>query len=40
LLPGAPLAERVWVEPYPVGEIGVAEGYASPQARYERREAV
>jgi RNA polymerase sigma-70 factor, ECF subfamily len=38
--PGAPLAESVWVEPYPDREIGVEEGYAAPEARYERREAV
>jgi RNA polymerase sigma-70 factor, ECF subfamily len=38
--PGAPLAESVWVEPYPDREIGVQDGYAAPAARYERREAV
>ena len=38
--PGAPLAESVWVEPYPDQEIGVEDGYAAPEARYERREAV
>ena len=37
---GEPLVESVWVEPYPDDEIGVADGYASPDARYEQREAV
>src|SRR5687768_1756630 len=38
--PGAPLAETVWVEPYPDEIIGLEDGYASPEARYERRESV
>jgi RNA polymerase sigma-70 factor (ECF subfamily) len=38
--PGTPLAESVWVEPYPDQEIGLEDGYAAPEARYERREAV
>jgi RNA polymerase sigma-70 factor, ECF subfamily len=38
--PGTPFAESVWVEPYPDREIGVEDGYAAPDARYERREAV
>jgi RNA polymerase sigma-70 factor (ECF subfamily) len=38
--PGNPLAESVWVEPYPDGQLGLEDGYASPDARYERREAV
>jgi RNA polymerase sigma-70 factor, ECF subfamily len=37
---GAPLAEAVWVEPYPDREIGLQDGYAAPAASYERREAV
>ena len=37
---GEPLVESVWVEPYPDEEIGVADGYAAPDARYEQREAV
>jgi RNA polymerase sigma-70 factor, ECF subfamily len=37
---GDPLVESVWVEPYPDEEIGVADGYAAPDARYEQREAV
>ncbi len=38
--PGEPLVESVWVEPYPDERIGVADGYAAPEARYEQREAV
>ncbi len=38
--PGPPLVESVWVEPYPDEELGFAEGYAAPEARYEQREAV
>ena len=40
LEPGAPLVESVWVEPYPDQTLGVSDGYASPDARYEQREAV
>jgi len=38
--PGEPLVESVWVEPYPDEQIGVEDGYAAPEARYEQREAV
>jgi RNA polymerase sigma-70 factor, ECF subfamily len=38
--PGEPLAEPVWVEPYPDEALRLADGYASPEARYEQREAV
>jgi len=38
--PGRPLVESVWVEPYPDETIGVEDGYAAPEARYEQREAV
>ena len=38
--PGQPLVESVWVEPYPDETIGLADGYAAPEARYEQREAV
>jgi RNA polymerase sigma-70 factor (ECF subfamily) len=38
--PGVPLAESVWVEPYPDREVRLEDGYAVPEARYERREAV
>ncbi|MCD6015557.1 MAG: sigma-70 family polymerase sigma factor [Solirubrobacterales bacterium] len=36
--PDAPLVESVWVEPYEDGAI--ADGLASPEARYEERESV
>jgi RNA polymerase sigma-70 factor (ECF subfamily) len=36
--PGAPLVVSVWIEPYP--DAGLEDGYASPDARYERRESV
>jgi RNA polymerase sigma-70 factor (ECF subfamily) len=38
--PGQPLPMSVWVEPYPDGQVGLADGYAAPEARYERRESV
>jgi RNA polymerase sigma-70 factor (ECF subfamily) len=38
--PGAPLAETVWVEPYPEADGALEEGYASPEAIYEQRESV
>ena len=38
--PGEPLVESVWVEPYPDREIGLADGYAAPESRYEQRESV
>jgi RNA polymerase sigma-70 factor (ECF subfamily) len=38
--PGAPLAETVWIEPYPDEELGLADGYAAPEATYEQRESV
>jgi RNA polymerase sigma-70 factor, ECF subfamily len=36
----APLVESVWIEPYPDERLGLEDGYASPDARYERRESV
>jgi len=38
--PGEPLVESVWVEPYPDETMGLTDGYAAPDARYEQREAV
>jgi RNA polymerase sigma-70 factor, ECF subfamily len=38
--PQAPLAETVWIEPYPDETLGLEDGYATPEARYEQREAV
>ncbi len=35
-----PLVESVWIEPYPDGQLGVADGFAGPAARYERRESL
>ena len=37
---GMPLSETVWIEPYPDETIGLADGYAAPEARYEQRESV
>jgi len=38
--PGAPVAESVWLEPYPDQAVGLPAGKESPEARYEQREAV
>src|SRR3954470_13365969 len=38
--PGEPLVESVWVEPYPDEQIGLEDGLASPEARYEQREGI
>jgi RNA polymerase sigma-70 factor (ECF subfamily) len=38
--PGAPAAESVWLEPYPDDVFGLQDGRATPDARYEQREAV
>jgi RNA polymerase sigma-70 factor, ECF subfamily len=38
--PGEPVVESVWVEPYPDERLGVEDGFAAPEARYEQREAV
>jgi RNA polymerase sigma-70 factor (ECF subfamily) len=38
--PGAPLVESVWLEPYPDEKLGLEDGYAATEARYEQREAV
>jgi RNA polymerase sigma-70 factor (ECF subfamily) len=38
--PGAPIVESVWIEPYPDQIIGLEDGFAAPEARYEQREAV
>jgi RNA polymerase sigma-70 factor (ECF subfamily) len=37
---GPPLLEAGWIEPYPDAELGLPEGLAGPDARYEQREAV
>jgi RNA polymerase sigma-70 factor (ECF subfamily) len=36
--PGEPVVESVWIEPYPDEQL--EDGFASPDARYERRESV
>ena len=38
--PGIPVAETVWIEPYPDHELELEDGLIGPDARYERREAV
>jgi RNA polymerase sigma-70 factor (ECF subfamily) len=37
---GEPLVESVWIEPYPDESLGLDDGQATPEARYEQREAV
>jgi RNA polymerase sigma-70 factor, ECF subfamily len=38
--PGEPLVESVWIEPYPDERLGLEDGFAGPEARYEQRESV
>jgi RNA polymerase sigma-70 factor, ECF subfamily len=38
--PGMPLVESVWVEPYPDVQLGLEDGFAGPDARYEMRESI
>ncbi len=38
--PGEPVTETPWLEPYPDGALGLQDGYAAPDARYEQRESV
>jgi RNA polymerase sigma-70 factor, ECF subfamily len=38
--PGQPVVESVWIEPYADERLGVEDGFAAPEARYEQREAV
>ena len=37
---GLPPIEETWVEPYPDEGLGLEDGYAAPEARYELRESV
>jgi RNA polymerase sigma-70 factor, ECF subfamily len=37
---GMPLSETVWIEPYPDEVLALEDGYASPEAVYERRESI
>ena len=38
--PAAPLTETVWVEPFPDERLGLGDGIAGPEARYEASEAM
>ena len=38
--PGTPLVESIWIDPYPDEHLGLEDGYAVPEARYEQRESV
>lgn len=35
-----PLVESVWIEPYPDERLGITDGSAGPEARYEQRESI
>jgi RNA polymerase sigma-70 factor, ECF subfamily len=37
---GEPVVESIWIEPYPDERLGVEDGFAAPEARYERREGM
>jgi RNA polymerase sigma-70 factor, ECF subfamily len=37
---GMPLVESAWAEPYPDEGLGLEDGFAGPEARYEQRESV
>jgi RNA polymerase sigma-70 factor (ECF subfamily) len=38
--PGEPVVESVWLEPYPDEMLGLEDGPAAPEARYEQREGI
>jgi RNA polymerase sigma-70 factor (ECF subfamily) len=38
--PGQPIVESVLLEPYPDEALGLEDGFAAPEARYEQRESV
>ena len=38
--PGEPIVESVWIEPYPDERLGLADGYAAPEARYDQKEGI
>jgi RNA polymerase sigma-70 factor (ECF subfamily) len=38
--PGEPIVESVWMEPYPDQRLGLEDGLAAPEARYEQRESI
>ena len=35
-----PLLESVWMDPYPDEQLGLDDGLAGPEARYEQRESI
>jgi RNA polymerase sigma-70 factor (ECF subfamily) len=37
---GEPLAESIWLEPYPDAQLGVEAAMLGPDARYEQRESI
>ena len=37
---GMPVIETVWIEPYPDEMLGVEDGLAAPEARFEQRESL
>jgi RNA polymerase sigma-70 factor (ECF subfamily) len=37
---GLPPTESVWMEPFPDEQVGLEDGFAAPEARYELRESV
>ena len=37
---GMPVVETVWIEPYPDETLGVEDGLAAPEARFEQRESL
>ena len=37
---GEPLVESTWVEPFPDEKLGLDDGLAGPEARYEQRESI
>src|ERR687896_602019 len=37
---GEPLVESTWIEPYPDERLGLDDGPAGPEARYEQRESI
>jgi len=37
---GERAVESLWVEPYPDARLGLEDGFAAPEARYEQRESV
>ena len=37
---GEPIVESTWIEPYPDERLGLDDGLAGPEARYEQRESI